>query len=42
VPEYCKLIEKIESVHGLICKDIWDSYKILEACIMWSKGEVDG
>lgn len=42
VPEFFKLIEKIESVHGLICKDISDSYKMPEACNMWIKGEVDG
>ncbi|XP_062144356.1 uncharacterized protein LOC133851795 [Alnus glutinosa] len=42
VPEFFELIEKIESVHGLICKDIRDSYKMPEACNMWIKGEVDG
>ncbi|XP_059439750.1 tRNA:m(4)X modification enzyme TRM13-like [Corylus avellana] len=42
VPEFFKLIEKIESVHGLICKAIRDSYKMPEACNMWIKGEVDG
>jgi tRNA:m4X modification enzyme len=41
MPEFFEWIENNESVCGLICKDIWDSYKILEACIMWIKGEVD-
>ena len=27
VPDFCKLIGKFEAVHGLICKDIRDSYK---------------
>ncbi|KAG6717240.1 hypothetical protein I3842_04G088700 [Carya illinoinensis] len=39
--EFFKLIEKIESVHGLVCKDICDSYKMPEACNMWIKREVD-
>lgn len=41
VPDFQKLIEKIESVHKSICKDIQESYKIPDACGMWSKREVD-
>lgn len=41
VPEFYKLVSKIESVHSLICKDIRDSYKIPEACGIWIKREVD-
>lgn len=40
-PDFCKLIEKIEAVHGLICKDIRDSYKMPEACNVWMKREID-
>ena len=42
VSEYCKLIEKIESVHESMSRDIQDSYKIPEACGIWIKREVDG
>jgi tRNA:m4X modification enzyme len=41
VPEFCKLIEKIEDVHGLICKDIRDSYNMPEACNIWINREID-
>lgn len=41
VPDFQKLIEKIESVHKSICKDIRESYKIPDACGMWIKREVD-
>ena len=41
IPEFFKLIRKIESVHDQICKDIKDSYKIPEACGIWIKSEVD-
>ncbi|KAK9950437.1 hypothetical protein M0R45_005929 [Rubus argutus] len=41
VPDFLKLIEKIESVHKSICKDIQESYKIPDACGMWIKREVD-
>ncbi|PON88758.1 S-adenosyl-L-methionine-dependent methyltransferase [Trema orientale] len=40
--EFCKLIEKIESVHESVCRDIRDSYKIPEACGIWIKREIDG
>ncbi|PON43207.1 Methyltransferase TRM [Parasponia andersonii] len=39
--EFCKLIEKIESVHESMCRDIRDSYKIPEACGIWIKREID-
>lgn len=42
IAEFCKLIEKIESVHRSIYKDIRDSYKIPEACGIWIQREVDG
>ncbi|TXG63236.1 hypothetical protein EZV62_010230 [Acer yangbiense] len=41
VTEFCDLIKKIESVHGLICDDIRDSFKIPEACSVWINREVD-
>ncbi|KAK3194375.1 hypothetical protein Dsin_025685 [Dipteronia sinensis] len=41
VTEFCYLIKKIESVHGLICDDIRDSFKIPEACSVWINREVD-
>lgn len=41
VSVFLDLIKKIESVHGLVCKDIVDSYKIPEACNVWIKREVD-
>jgi len=41
VTQFCKLINKIESVHASTCKDIWESYKVPEACSMWIKREVD-
>lgn len=41
VTQFCKLINKIESVHASTCKDIWESYKVPEACNMWIKREVD-
>ncbi|XP_062028473.1 tRNA:m(4)X modification enzyme TRM13-like [Rosa rugosa] len=41
VPDFYKLIEKIESVHKSICKDIQESFKVPEACGMWIKREVD-
>ncbi|TQE11520.1 hypothetical protein C1H46_002895 [Malus baccata] len=41
VPDFYKLVEKIESVHESLCKDIRDSYKVTEACAMWIKREVD-
>ncbi|CAK7348513.1 unnamed protein product [Dovyalis caffra] len=41
VIEFCELINKIESLHASICKDIWESYKVPEACNRWIKREVD-
>ncbi|XP_057965859.1 uncharacterized protein LOC131156304 isoform X2 [Malania oleifera] len=41
VPEFFKLISKIESVHVLICKDVRDSYKMPKACEIWIKREAD-
>lgn len=41
VAQFCKLIKKIESVHASTCKDIWESYKVPEACNKWIKREVD-
>ncbi|KAJ6334330.1 hypothetical protein OIU76_008174 [Salix suchowensis] len=41
VTQFCKLINKIESVHASTCKDILESYKVPEACNMWIKREVD-
>lgn len=41
VTQFCKLINKIESVHASTCKDIWESYKVPEACNMWINREVD-
>lgn len=39
--DFYKLVEKIESVHKSICKDICESYKVPEACGMWINREVD-
>lgn len=41
VSESSELIRKIESVHGRICKDIRESYKMPEACARWINREVD-
>ncbi|WCJ22646.1 tRNA:m(4)X modification enzyme TRM13 [Euphorbia peplus] len=41
VAEFCRLVRKIESVHGSVCKDIVESYRVPEACNMWIKREVD-
>ncbi|KAJ6710662.1 TRNA:M(4)X MODIFICATION ENZYME TRM13-like protein [Salix koriyanagi] len=41
VTQFCKLINKIESVHASTCMDILESYKVPEACNMWIKREVD-
>ncbi|KAL6968700.1 tRNA:m(4)X modification enzyme [Sarracenia purpurea var. burkii] len=37
-----ELIGKIQFIHSSICKDIQDSYKIPEACGVWTNKEVDG
>lgn len=41
VPEFSKLIAKIKSVHASICNDIRDSFKIPEACSIWTNRQVD-
>ncbi|XP_050378772.1 uncharacterized protein LOC126796045 [Argentina anserina] len=41
VPDFYRLVEKIECVHKSICKDIYESCKVPEACGMWVKREVD-
>lgn len=41
VPEFCSLIDKIKSVHELMCRDIRDSFKVTDACDIWIKGQVD-
>lgn len=39
--EFHRLLGKIRALHGQICKDIQESYRIKEACNMWIKGEID-
>ncbi|MCH84320.1 tRNA guanosine-2'-O-methyltransferase TRM13-like protein, partial [Trifolium medium] len=39
VPEFCNLIEKIESVHESLCKDIQDSFQMPEVCSLWIKSK---
>lgn len=41
VPKFLDLIAKIKSVHASICTTIPDSYKIPEACNIWTNREVD-
>lgn len=41
VPKFSELIAKIKSVHASICNGIPDSYKIPEACSIWTNREVD-
>lgn len=41
VPEFCNLIEKIESFHESLCKDIQDSFQMPEVCSMWIKSRVE-
>lgn len=41
VPEFSKLIAKIKSIHASICNDIQDSFKISEACSIWTNRQVD-
>lgn len=41
VPKFLDLIAKIKSVHASICSTIPDSYKIPEACSIWTNKEVD-
>lgn len=39
VPKFCNLIEKIESVHESLCKDIQDSFQMPEVCRLWIKSK---
>jgi tRNA:m4X modification enzyme len=39
VPDFCNLIEKIESVHESLCKDIQDSFQMSEVCSLWIKSK---
>lgn len=41
VPKFLDLIAKIKSVHASICSSIPDSYKVPEACSIWTNREVD-
>ncbi|KAL3827745.1 hypothetical protein ACJIZ3_016547 [Penstemon smallii] len=41
VPEFSNLIAKIKSVHASICNCIPVSYKIPEACSIWTSRQVD-
>lgn len=41
VPEFCNLIEKIESFHESLCKDIQDSFQMPEVCSLWIKSGVE-
>lgn len=41
VSKSLRLIKKIETVHGGICKDIEDSYLSPEACNIWFNKEID-
>ncbi|KAF6172218.1 hypothetical protein GIB67_024840 [Kingdonia uniflora] len=41
VPELLGLISKIRSIHGSVCKDIRDSYKIPDVCGVWLQNEVE-
>ncbi|KAJ1418384.1 S-adenosyl-L-methionine-dependent methyltransferase [Sesbania bispinosa] len=41
VPEFCNLIEKIESFHESLCKDIQDSFQLPEVCSLWIKSGVE-
>lgn len=41
VPKFLGLIAKIKSVHESRCSSFPDSYKIPEACSIWTNREVD-
>ncbi|KAG9144362.1 hypothetical protein Leryth_024502 [Lithospermum erythrorhizon] len=41
VQELFSLIDKIKSIHASICKEIQESFKIPEACHLWTNREVD-
>lgn len=39
--EFSQLINKIKSIHASICSDIGDSFKIPQACDIWTNRQVD-
>lgn len=39
VPEFCNLIEKVESIHESLCKDIQDSFQMPDVCSLWIKSK---
>jgi tRNA:m4X modification enzyme len=41
VPEFCNLIEKIESFHEHLCKDIQESIQMPEVCNLWIKSGLE-
>ncbi|XP_061369030.1 uncharacterized protein LOC133311916 isoform X2 [Gastrolobium bilobum] len=41
LPEFCNLIEKIESFHESLSKDIQDSFQMPEVCSLWIKSRVE-
>lgn len=41
VPQFCELIAKIKSLHASICNHIPHSYRIPEACSIWTNRQVD-
>ncbi|XP_057790403.1 tRNA:m(4)X modification enzyme TRM13-like [Salvia miltiorrhiza] len=41
LPKFLDLIAKIKSIHASICSTIPDSYRIPEACSIWTNREVD-
>lgn len=40
-PKFLELIAKIKSVHASICNSIPDSFRIPEACSIWTNRKVD-
>ncbi|KAF1863326.1 hypothetical protein Lal_00031326 [Lupinus albus] len=41
VTEFCNLIDKIESLHESLCKDIQDSFQMPDVCSLWIKTRVE-
>ncbi|KAG8389613.1 hypothetical protein BUALT_Bualt02G0247300 [Buddleja alternifolia] len=41
VPQFCELIAKIKTLHASICNCIPHSYRIPEACSIWTNRQVD-
>ncbi|CAL5206720.1 unnamed protein product [Lathyrus oleraceus] len=39
VLEFCNLIEKVESIHESLCKDIQDSFQMPDVCSHWIKSK---